>query len=92
MMRDYCKNNGITRCVSTIRKYMRELHLSSSIRRKKKYQHYTKEGNTFPNLIERNFHASHKHQVWCMDFTYLHLKDGVVPQINPIAKPHIISV
>lgn len=78
MMRDHCKLNGFLYSVATIRKYMKELNLSSCIRRKKKYHRHQKGHHIYPNLFQQQFSVEQPNAVWCMDFTYLYLKNGTV--------------
>ena len=69
MMRDYCDNQGYSYSLSTIWKYMREMNLVSSIRRKKQTYKSQKQHLVFPNLVKQHFIASKPNQVWYVDFT-----------------------
>ena len=78
MMRDLLKGYHYDYSYTTIHKYMKELGLRSVTRRKK--PEYRK-GNThrvFPNLLNQNFKADKRNQIWCTDFTYLLLSNGVI--------------
>lgn len=81
MMRDNCDNQGHSYSLSTIRKYMREMNLGSSIRRKKEIYNSQKQHLVFPNLIQQHFITSKPNQVWCVYFTYLYLANGT-PRYN----------
>ncbi len=81
MMRDYCANLGYPYSLSTVRKYMREMNLASSIRRKKQTYKSKKQHLVFPNLVKQHFIASKPNRVWCVDFTYLYLANGT-PRYN----------
>lgn len=76
MMHRYLRNHGKQYCLGTIRKYMGELSLSSSIRRRRPNYKKGTAHHVFPNLLQQNFKVKAPHKVWCVDFTYLHLKDG----------------
>ena len=73
------KNEGISLSVQTVRKYMNvELGLKSVTRKKKKYS-YCKGAEAYSvadNLLDRNFSATARNTKWCIDFTYLFLKNG----------------
>lgn len=60
---------------------MKELNISSSIRRKRPPYKVGKQNCLFPNLIQQRFVASRPNQVWCLDFTYLYLANGT-PRYN----------
>ena len=77
-MRDLLKGYHYDYSNATIHKYMKELGLRSVTRRKK--PEYRK-GNThkvFPNLLNQNFKTDKRTQIWCTDFTYLFLSNGVI--------------
>lgn len=77
MMQQLLANKGISLSVQTVRKYMNvELGLKS-VTRKARY-HYVKGScayETAEDLVRREFRAAHQNEVWCIDFTYLHLAD-----------------
>ena len=79
MMWQMLKNEGISLSVQTVRKYMNvELGLKSVTRKKKKYS-YCKGAEAYSvadNLLDRNFSATARNTKWCIDFTYLFLKNG----------------
>jgi len=61
---------------STIYRYMKLLNIESIIRKKKK--RYSKiKHHKIPNLIKRNFNASHPNQKWSIDITYIQTISGV---------------
>ncbi|WP_159633241.1 DDE-type integrase/transposase/recombinase [Erysipelothrix anatis] len=60
---------------------MKELNISSIIRRKKQPFKTGKQHKVFSNLILQNFHATKPNCVWCVDFTYLYLSNGT-PRYN----------
>ena len=60
---------------------MKELNISSIIRRKKQPFKIGKQHKVFPNLIQQNFHATKADRLWCVDFTYLCLRNGT-PRYN----------
>ncbi len=55
---------------------MREMGIKATVRRKK--QPYKKGivHHIFDNLLSRNFITESPNQIWCIDFTYLKLKNG----------------
>lgn len=74
----FLKRRGINISKTTAHKYMnKELQLKSIVRQKKPV--YQKENihKVFPNLIKQNFTVSNINSVWCTDFTYLFLADGL---------------
>lgn len=75
-MRDYCELQGLKYPIPTISKYMKELNLSSTFRRKMKYQIYHKGHHIYPNLVQWSFKVEKPNTIWCMDFTYLFIRDG----------------
>ncbi len=76
-MRQFLKRENIFLSKPTVHKYMnRELNLKSIVRRKKPGYKKAHAHKIFPNLLERNFSANQKNNVWCVDFTYLFLSDG----------------
>ena len=65
--------------VQTVRKYMNvELGLKSVTRKKKKYSYCkgSEAYNVAKNLLDRNFDSASRNTKWCIDFTYLFLKNG----------------
>lgn len=77
MMQQLLANKGISLSVQTVRKYMNvELGLKS-VTRKARY-HYVKGSGAYEtaeDLVRREFRAARQNEVWCIDFTYLHLAD-----------------
>ena len=81
MITFYCANHGYSYSLTTIRKYMKEFNFSSIIRRKKQPFKIGKQHKAFPNFIQQNFHATKPNRLWCVDFTYLYLRNGT-PRYN----------
>lgn len=54
------------------------LELKSIQRRRKPNYKYAKPHKVFENKLARNFKADKKNQKWCVDFTYLYLKNRAV--------------
>jgi putative transposase len=68
---------GVEICRSTVVKLMKQLDLQS--RRKKRFKVTTNSKHGFrimPNLLQRNFTAQRKGQVWVSDITYIETKTG----------------
>lgn len=66
-------NRGLRLNHKTVRKLMRELRLYCHVRMKK-YRSYRGEvGQTAPNLLERDFHATKPNQKWVTDVTEIQL-------------------
>ena len=78
MMRDLLAQRRINYSNQTIHKYMKELGLHSITRRKKPNYKKGKANKVFPNLLNQNFIATSKNEIWCTDFTYLFLDNGTV--------------
>lgn len=78
MMRDLLAQRRINYSNQTIHKYMKELGLRSITRRKKPNYKKGKANKVFPNLLNQNFIATSKNEIWCTDFTYLFLDNGTV--------------
>lgn len=76
MIRDLLADLGMSYCDATAHKYMKELGLRSITRRRKPNYKKGKANQTFPNLLNQNFKTEQPNQVWCTDFTYLHLSNG----------------
>jgi len=57
---------------------MKELRLRSIVRRKKPDYRKGSAHKVFPDLLNQNFYAEKPNRIWCVDFTYLYLKDGKV--------------
>jgi len=67
---------GICLTNSTIYRYMKLLNIESIIRKKKKKYPKIKH-HKIPNLIKRDFNATHPNQKWSIDITYIHTISGV---------------
>lgn len=78
MMRDLLEQRKYKYSDPTIYKYMKELGLRSITRRRKPDYKKGKANKVFPNLLNQNFKADGKNKVWCTDFTYVYLANGVV--------------
>lgn len=78
-MRIFLSRKNIFLSKTTVHKYMnKELRLQSINRRKRpgyKKGHFHK---IFPNLLNQNFAVDNANQVWCTDFTYIHLTNGFI--------------
>lgn len=61
---------------STIYRYMKTMNISSIIR-KKKHKYSKVKHHKIPNLIKRDFNATHPNQKWSIDITYIHTISGV---------------
>lgn len=67
-----------------VRKLMKEEGLYVRLRRKKKYSSYCGEiSPEVPNLLKRNFHASHPNEKWLTDITEFSIPAGKV-YLSPI--------
>ncbi len=79
MMRDLLEAEGIHLSKSTVHKYMNgELKLRSVTRKKKNYNFIkgSEDYCVFDNLLNQDFTAKERYSRWCVDFTYLFLKNG----------------
>lgn len=78
-MRFFLKKENICISKTTVYKYMnRELQLFSIVRRKRPGYRKGTSHEIFPNLLQRNFTAEKPNRVWCTDFTYLSLANGML--------------
>lgn len=76
MLGKLLRMDGHVICDATVYKYMADLGLKATIRRRKKayvkgYQH-----KVFENLIDRDFKSDLPNTKWCTDFTYMKLANG----------------
>lgn len=78
MMQKLLIPHGFVLSQVTIHKYMKELGLRSIVRRKKPDYRKGSAHKVFPDLLNQNFYAEKPNRIWCVDFTYLYLKDGKV--------------
>ena len=80
MMRDLLEEEGYHLSRETVRKYMNvQLGLKSVTRRRKpSWSKPGKEHKKFENLLCGTFTVPERNQIWCTDFTYLHLTDGSI--------------
>lgn len=70
------KDSGHILSVTTVHKYMNgKLELKATQRKRKPHYTYSKPHKIFENKLNRNFNADKKNQKWCIDFTYLYLKN-----------------
>jgi transposase InsO family protein len=60
---------------NTVYKYMKELNIRSIVRRKKPVYVKTNSHKIHENLINKNFTVSKPNTSWCIDFTYLPMKN-----------------
>ena len=74
---DQLKKDGLTMSYPTCHKYLNKLLGLKSIQRKRKpvYEHGDYH-QVLENILNQNFKAERKNEKWCMDFTYVALKDG----------------
>jgi putative transposase len=76
-MRIFLSRKGIIRSKPTVHKYMnKELGLHSIVMHNKPQYRKGHAHQVFPNLLKQNFKADNINEVWCTDFTYMHLTDG----------------
>lgn len=77
-MRIFLIRKGFSLSKTTIHKYMnKELNLYCICRRKRPGYRKGAIHKLFPNLIKQDFTVKRPNQVWCSDFTYLHLSNGI---------------
>ena len=85
--------SGACYSFATIHKYMNtELGLRSAARLKRPDYEHGKPHKVFPNRLNQNFTADEVNQKWCIDFTYLFLKDHEVRYNCTIIDLHDRSV
>ena len=74
---DQLKRDGIIMSYPTCHKYLNKILGLKSIQRKKKPSYeYKTYHEQFKNILNQNFKSIRKNEKWCMDFTYVTLKDG----------------
>lgn len=79
MMQYFLAQQGIVLSKTTVHKYMNTLLGLKSIVRPKKPQYAgIHRDGVFTNILNQQFYADCKNSKWCMDFTYLFLKDRTV--------------
>lgn len=78
-MRVFLERKGIFLSKATTHKYMnKKLHLHCVCRRKRPSYKKSHAHKVFPNLLQQNFLVERPNQVWCTDFTYLYLTNGMI--------------
>ena len=76
MMRVFLKREGICLSKTTVQKYMnRILNLHAITHRRKPVYRKGTQHKVFENLLQQNFTAPKKNQIWCTDFTYIRLSN-----------------
>ena len=50
----------------------------SEVRRARKYRHAQEHIHRYPNLLDRDFHATRPNQKWVTDISYIHTAQGVL--------------
>ena len=76
-MKVYLERRDIKLSALTVHKYMNtEMGLISVVRRKKPGYKKSRPHKVFRNILEQDFTCDEINTKWCMDFTYLYLKDG----------------
>lgn len=77
-MRIFLKRKGISLSKTTVHKYMnQELELICVCRRKRPGYKKGHAHELFPNLLNQDFNVPEKNKVWCADFTYIKLTNGL---------------
>ena len=77
-IRRYLADEGIYLCPATVHKYLNgELGLKSIQRRKKHDIVNYPQHKVFKNLVKQNFNVAKPNRIWCTDFTYVYLSNGV---------------
>jgi Transposase and inactivated derivatives len=77
-MRVFLSRIGIMLSKRTVHKYMNtELGLISISRRNRPRYKKSQPHERFPNLLNQNFTVLAKNRVWCSDFTYIKLTNGL---------------
>ena len=78
-MRVFLARKNIHLSKTTVHKYMnKELSLICINRRKRPGYKKCHSHKIFPNLLKQNFVADKVNQIWCTDFTYIHLTNGTL--------------
>ena len=73
------RNNGVRVSEKVVCRIMKEENLTVKLTRRRKYNSYTGEHTPAPeNLVQRNFHAEKKNQLWLTDITEFKLDTGKV--------------
>lgn len=73
---DIMNRQGIAISYATAHAYMKEMGLKAIIMQKKQPYKKGHKHQIFKNLINRDFTVDAPYKVWCIDFTYLNLKNG----------------
>ena len=78
-MKIFLSREDFTLSKTTIHKYMnKQLGLKSICKRKKLGYKKGYAHRIFPDLVSRNFKTDRINHIWCADFTYLNLSNGVI--------------
>jgi len=77
MMTIFLERAGIYLSKTTVQKYMnRILNLHAVVQRRKPLYRKGTQHKIFENLLQQDFAAVKRNQIWCTDFTYIRLLNG----------------
>lgn len=77
-MQIFLAREGIFLSKTTVHKYMnKELELACVCRKKRPGYKKGVPHKLFPNLVQQDFCVSKKNKIWCADFTYIKLTNGM---------------
>lgn len=77
-VKEFLRNISIIISEKVIQKWMKKLGLSPKVKRcRKYYSHMGRVGQVFPNLINRNFHATIPNEKWLTDITEFHFGNDI---------------
>lgn len=70
--------HGLVLNHKAVLRIMNKFDLLSEIRRRRKYQQYSKALHKYDNVLNRNFAAEQPNQKWVTDISYIHTHQGVL--------------